>query len=86
MAQVQVEAPNGRSLSSRASASGATGSRWLQVKEVAALLDLHPVTVRRKILRGDLPAYRLGPKGAAVRVDRRELEAWLHADPQEPAA
>lgn len=60
--------------------------RFLQVKEVAALLDLHPVTVRRKILRGEIPAYRLGPKGAAVRVDRRELDEWLHANPEEPAA
>jgi excisionase family DNA binding protein len=57
--------------------------RWLQVKDVARMLDLHPVTVRRKILRGDLPAYRLGPKGAAVRVDRDELDQWLHADPEE---
>ena len=47
-----------------------TESRWLQVKEVAQQLGVHPVTVRRKILRGQLPAYRLGPKGSAVRVDR----------------
>ena len=60
-----------------------TAGRWLQVKDVARMLDLHPVTVRRKILRGDLPAYRLGPKGAAVRVDRAELERWLYADPKE---
>ncbi len=60
-------------------------TQWLQVKEVARMLDLHPVTVRRKILRGVIPAYRLGPKGAAVRVDRRELDEWLHADPEQPA-
>jgi excisionase family DNA binding protein len=74
MAQVQVEVPAGR---------------WLQVKEVARMLDLHPVTVRRKIRRGELPAYRLGPKGAAVRVDRTELEQWLalsHVTPAERRA
>jgi excisionase family DNA binding protein len=82
-AQVEVEAPNGLSLSSRFSPSGATGTRWLQVKEVARLLDVHPITVRRMIRQGRLPAVQLGGRGAPLRVDRAELEAWLYGEPEE---
>lgn len=39
------------------------------------------VTVRRLIRRGELPAVQLGPKGAPVRIDSRELESWLYDDP-----
>jgi excisionase family DNA binding protein len=50
---------------------------YLTVRETAELLGLHEVTVRRKVLEGIIPAYRTGPKGSAVRIDRLELEAWL---------
>jgi excisionase family DNA binding protein len=50
----------------------------LTVKETAARLGLHPMTVRRKIERGEIPAVRLGHKGASIRIDEAELEAWLY--------
>jgi excisionase family DNA binding protein len=37
--------------------------------------------VRRLIALGKLPAVRLGDKGAAVRVARVDLEAWLYGEP-----
>jgi excisionase family DNA binding protein len=55
--------------------------RLLSVKEVAARLGLHPMTVRSKIRRGEIPARQLGGPGTAIRVDAAELEAWLDSDP-----
>jgi excisionase family DNA binding protein len=49
----------------------------LTVKEVAARLRLHPMTVRRLIRAGVLPAVQLGGKGHAVRVPEAELAGWL---------
>ena len=57
----------------------------LTVREVAAELRLTERSVRRLIALGHLPAFRLGDKGASVRVDRAELHEWLHADPEQPA-
>jgi excisionase family DNA binding protein len=52
----------------------------LTVPEVATRLRVSPRTVRRLIDRG-LPAVRLGPPGASIRVDVNELEDWLYGDP-----
>jgi excisionase family DNA binding protein len=52
--------------------------RWLTVKEVAHLLDLHEVSVRRKIRRGEIPGVlQLGGPGCALRVLEDELGRWL---------
>jgi excisionase family DNA binding protein len=50
---------------------------WLTVKETARRLDLHEITVRRKIARGEIPALQLGGPGCAVRVLEDELASWL---------
>lgn len=50
---------------------------WLTVKETARRLDLHEITVRRKIRRGEIPALQLGGPGCAVRVLEDELSSWL---------
>jgi excisionase family DNA binding protein len=50
---------------------------WLTVKEVARRLDLHEITVRRKIAAGEIPALQLGGPGCAVRVFEDELSRWL---------
>jgi excisionase family DNA binding protein len=49
----------------------------LTVQETAALLRQSERSVRRKIHSGQIPAVRLGELGP-LRVDRRELEAWLY--------
>jgi excisionase family DNA binding protein len=50
---------------------------WLTVKETARRLGLHPLTVRRKIKAGELPALQLGGRGCAVRIFEDELASWL---------
>jgi excisionase family DNA binding protein len=55
--------------------------RWLTVKEVAHLLDLSEVSVRRKIRAGQIPGvFQLGGPGNAIRVLEDELERWLLTD------
>lgn len=49
----------------------------LTVKEAAQRLRLHPMTVRRMIDDGRLPAVQLGGPGTAIRVDAQELNHWL---------
>ncbi len=39
-----------------------TGPAVLTVKEVAVLLKVHPSTVRRYAVQGDLPFIRMGSK------------------------
>ena len=51
-------------------------SELLHVKEAAAELGLHEVTVRRHIATGELRAIRLGPNGR-VRVPREALDEFL---------
>ena len=50
---------------------------WLTVKETARRLDLHEITVRRKIKAGEIPALQLGGPGCAVRVMEDDLRSWL---------
>jgi excisionase family DNA binding protein len=49
----------------------------LTVKETASLLRLHPMTVRRLIEQGAIPAVQLAGKGTAIRIDAAELETRL---------
>jgi excisionase family DNA binding protein len=53
----------------------------LTVAEIALDLGVSVWTVRRKIASGELPAVHTGGKGSAVRVNRREYERWLFAEP-----
>lgn len=57
-----------------------SSSTLLTVDETAALLGVHPMTVRRKIRSGEIPALRLGGPRSAIRVDAVELERWLRSD------
>jgi excisionase family DNA binding protein len=45
----------------------------LTVRQTAAELGLHPISVYRMIRQGRLPAVQLGGRGAPLRVDRVEL-------------
>jgi excisionase family DNA binding protein len=49
----------------------------LTVKQVAELLQLHEMTIRRYIKSDKLEAVRIGRN---VRVPRRAVEAFLHAE------
>jgi excisionase family DNA binding protein len=50
----------------------------LTVLQVAQRLNISPLSVRRQIARGTLPAVKLGNAGSApLRVDPAELERYL---------
>jgi excisionase family DNA binding protein len=53
-----------------------TEERWLDVREIVALLSVHEQTVRRWIKQGDLPAIMFGRKGG-YRVKASDLDAFL---------
>jgi len=61
----------------------ANRSELLTVKEAAVRLRLHPLTVRRMIADGRLPAVQLGGRGTSIRVDSDELAAFLFGLPEE---
>jgi excisionase family DNA binding protein len=52
---------------------------YLSVARAARMLDVAPITIRRKIEAGELPAVQLGGPGSALRIPREGLEAWLWA-------
>ncbi|MGA2363005.1 MAG: helix-turn-helix domain-containing protein [Candidatus Aminicenantales bacterium] len=53
--------------------------RWITVGDTAAMLSLHPMSVRKMIARGEIGAVHIG---RAVRVDLRELERRLEQQNQ----
>lgn len=50
------------------------GAILLRMRDVASILQLGESTVKAMVQRGELPVVRCG---RAVRVPRRELEAWV---------
>jgi len=50
----------------------------LTVKETADRLGISVPTVRRHIRFGRLPAVQLGGRGSPVRVDERDLDAFVY--------
>lgn len=59
-------------ISARRGASAAPVSAGHTINEFAELLNVGPSTVRRMIARGDLRAYRYGPR--IIRIPATELE------------
>ncbi len=57
--------------------SEVTDRRLLTVSQAAERLSVSEKSVRRMIVRGELPAVQLGAPGSSVRIDVDELEAWL---------
>jgi excisionase family DNA binding protein len=50
-----------------------TVHRWLTTEEAAAYLSVHPVTLRRWVTEGKVPAHRMiGSRG--LRFHTRELD------------
>jgi len=56
-----------------------TGARYVSLQHAAEYLGVSVKTVRRMIARGDLPAYRLGPR--MIRVDLGAVDAALRPIP-----
>ncbi len=46
----------------------------LTTKQIAKYLRLNPVTVRRKVAKGEIPAAKIGRQ---IRFDKAQIEAWL---------
>jgi excisionase family DNA binding protein len=44
---------------------------------VAELLSVDTATVYRLVSSGRLPAYQIGSRGHAVRIDEHDLEAFM---------
>lgn len=54
----------------------------LSIADVAAELGEHRATTRRRVQRGELPAYRLGPK--TIRIRRADLDRFKYGQPVTP--
>jgi excisionase family DNA binding protein len=54
-------------------------SDYLSIREAAVMLDVAPITIRRKIEAAELPAVQLGGPGTSIRIPRDALQAWLWA-------
>lgn len=52
---------------------------YLAPKQAAELVGVHPLTIRRAIASGDLPAMRMGPR--IIRVKRSDVLAMLRPIP-----
>jgi excisionase family DNA binding protein len=50
--------------------------RFLQISQVADLLEISKTTTRRLVKNGVLPAIRVGRQ---IRIDERRLEKWLES-------
>lgn len=55
----------------------ASNGEYLTIREAAARLKIHPVTVRKKIDSGVIPAIQIGGPGSALRIDASELAVCL---------
>jgi len=55
-------------------------SEYLSVADAARMLDVAPITIRRKIEAGELPAAQLGGPGSSIRIPRAALETWLWSE------
>jgi excisionase family DNA binding protein len=58
-----------------------TKPEYLTKAQAGEIVQLHPKTIERAILAGELRAYRLRGK---VRISREDLEAWVAENEIEP--
>jgi excisionase family DNA binding protein len=57
----------------------------LTVDQAAAVLAVHPATIRRHVRSGALPAIQIGGPGKAVRIPEGELTRRTSGSPPETA-
>jgi prophage regulatory protein len=50
-------------------------SEWLSLKDVQQLLGIGRTKAYELVVTGELPAVKIG---RCIRIDRRELDEWLH--------
>jgi excisionase family DNA binding protein len=50
---------------------------WITVNETSEALGLHPMSIRKMIARGIIPAVRIG---RSIRIDKRRLDEVLEGD------
>jgi excisionase family DNA binding protein len=60
----------------------ARDKKLITVKAAANVLGVHPITLRRWISSGRVPALQLGGPGNAVRLDPDELERFIYSFPR----
>jgi excisionase family DNA binding protein len=53
--------------------------KLMTIAAAAAYADVHPVTLRRWVAAGRLPAYRVGPR--LLKVDQAELDSVVRPLP-----
>jgi excisionase family DNA binding protein len=53
--------------------------RLVGINQAAEYADVHPITIRRWISAGRVPAYRAGPR--LLKIDLNELDAMLRPVP-----
>ena len=56
-------------------------SNLLSVSDVARRLNVSRPTVYRLVHAGQIPAVRIGQGIGPIRIDERELYAWLYSEP-----
>jgi excisionase family DNA binding protein len=60
-----------------------TKPEYLTKAQAGEIVQLHPRTIERAILGGELRAYKIRGK---VRISRDDLEAWVEANEIEPVS
>ena len=85
----RVHAMSGRSIDGRSCRQATTRSdtmttyprhgRLMTISAAAEYADVHPVTLRRWVAAGRLPAYRVGPR--LLKIDLDELESIIRPIP-----
>ncbi|SDD89766.1 helix-turn-helix domain-containing protein [Nocardioides lianchengensis] len=53
--------------------------RLVGINQASEYADVHPITIRRWVAAGRVPAYRAGPR--LLKIDLNELDAMLRPIP-----
>ena len=67
-----------RQFASSQSADQQLRLRWLTMAEACSYVQLHPVTLRRAVRRGDLVAFRVN-RGRVYRFRRADLDHYIES-------
>lgn len=62
-----------------AKAASTATRRLVGINQASEYADVHPITIRRWISAGRVPAYRAGPR--LLKVDLNELDAMMRRVP-----